>query len=145
MAQLLVWFGSVSNTLPPMDDTVPETRSPRVLTNSWGHLDVEGLGELKDAKLWPGGGREWDWTENGTQHHPGIQPGDVRELLDHEPEVIVLSRGRELRLETMRETLAELERRGVRVVWEETGDAIDAYNDLAVGGARVAALLHSTC
>ena len=25
-----------------MDDTVPETRSPRVLTNSWGHLDVEG-------------------------------------------------------------------------------------------------------
>ena len=94
-----------------MDDTAPAARSPRVLTNRWGHLDVEGLGELKDAKLWPGGGREWDWTDTGTQHHPGIQPGDVRELLDHDPE----------------------------------GDAIDAYNDLADGGARVAALLHSTC
>ena len=52
-----------------MDDTAPETRSPRVLANRWSHLDVEGLGELKDAKLWPGGGREWDWTETGTQHH----------------------------------------------------------------------------
>src|SRR5262245_7671246 len=128
-----------------MDDTALGPRSPRVLTNRWGHLDVEGLGALKDAKLWPGGGREWDWTETGTQHHPGIQPADVRELLDHDPEVIVLSRGRELRLETMTETLGELEQRGVRVVWEETGDAIDAYNELAGEGARVAALLHSTC
>jgi hypothetical protein len=128
-----------------MDDTAPEARSRRVLMNSWGHLEVEGLGELKDAKLWPGGGREWDWSETGTQHHPGIQPGDVHELLDHDPDVIVLSRGRELRLETMAETLAELERRGVRVVWEETGHAIDAYNDLAGHGTRVAALLHSTC
>ena len=122
-----------------------ETRSPRVLTNSWGHLDVEGLGELKDAKLWPGGGREWDWTETGTQHDPGIQPSDVRELLEHDPQVIVLSRGRELRLETMAVTLDELEQRGVRVVWQETGDAIDVYNQLAEEGARVAALLHSTC
>jgi hypothetical protein len=63
----------------------------------------------------------------------------------HSPEVIVLSRGRELRLETMATTLGELEQRGVRVVWEETGDAIDAYNQLVVEGARVAALLHSTC
>jgi len=116
-----------------------------VLANAWGHLDVEGLGQLKDAKLWPGGGREWDWTESGTQHHPGIQPADVLELLHHDPVVIVLSRGRELRLETMTETLDELAQRGIQVIWEETGEAIDAYNDLAVGGTRVAALLHSTC
>ena len=128
-----------------MDDQPPTVPSPQVLANRWGHLDVEGLGELKDAKLWPGGGREWDWSETGTQHHPGIQPADVRELLAHDPEVIVLSRGRELRLETMAVTLAELEQRGVRVVWEETGDAIDVYNQLAGEGARVAALLHSTC
>ena len=128
-----------------MSDIPPGAPSPRVLTNSWGHLDVDGLGELKDAKLWPGGGREWDWTETGTQHHPGIQPADVLELLDHDPDVVVLSRGRELRLETMTETLDELEGRGIRVVWQETGDAIDCYNQLADEGARVAALLHSTC
>jgi hypothetical protein len=59
--------------------------------------------------------------------------------------VIVLSRGRELRLETMAATLDALEQRGIRVVWEETGDAIESYNRLAGEGLRVAALLHSTC
>ena len=50
--------------------------------------------------------REWDWNETGTQHDPGIQPADVDELLAHDPEVIVLSRGRELRLQTQPQTLA---------------------------------------
>lgn len=28
-----------------------------------GHMEVEGIGEGKDFKLYPGGGREWDWSE----------------------------------------------------------------------------------
>src|SRR5262245_52034301 len=74
-----------------------DDRSPRVIAHRWGQLDVDELGELGDAKLWPGGGREWNWGETGTHHSPGIQPGDVQELLEHDPEVVVLSRGRELR------------------------------------------------
>jgi hypothetical protein len=45
----------------------------------------------------------------------------------------------------MATTLDQLAQRGIRVVWEETGDAIDVYNELAAEGARVAGLLHSTC
>ena len=119
--------------------------SPVVRTSRWGEVDVSGLGRLRDAKLWPGGGRTWDWNETGTHHRPGIQPADVAELLDHGPEVIVLSRGRQLRLQTCRETLALLEARGVEVVRDETGAAIETYNRLAADGRRVAALLHSTC
>lgn len=37
--------------------------SPRILAVSWGHMEVEGIGEGKDFKLYPGGGREWDWSE----------------------------------------------------------------------------------
>jgi hypothetical protein len=121
------------------------SESPVVLTHSWGQLDVEGVGDFGDAKLWPGGGREWDWTETNTHHVPGIQPAVVEELLGHAPQVVVLSRGRELRLQTTPETLAVLEERGVTVVWEETSAAIDEYNRLARDGIRVAALLHSTC
>lgn len=120
-------------------------QSPRIQQHDWGHLEVEGLGKFKDAKLWPGGGRSWDWNETGTQHQPGIQPADVTELLEHEPEVVVLSRGRQLRLETCAETFALLESRQLEVVHRETGAAIDEYNRLAAGGRRVAALLHSTC
>ena len=59
-------------------------RSPRINHVSWGRLEVEGGAEpYKDAKLFPGGSREWNWRETGTSHSPGIQIADVQELLDH--------------------------------------------------------------
>ena len=119
--------------------------SPQVHDDGWGFVDVDGLGRLRDAKLWPGGGRAWDWNETGTHHNPGIQPADLAELLHHDPDVIVLSRGRQLRLETSPEALALLSAREVDVVRDETGAAIAEYNRLASAGRRVAALLHSTC
>jgi len=42
-------------------------------------MQVEGIGAGKDFKLYPGGGREWDWDETRTWHTPGIQPADVKE------------------------------------------------------------------
>jgi len=120
-------------------------RSPRVLSNSWGKLVIDGPGKHADAKLWPGGGGEWDWNETGTHHQPGIQPADLAELPTHGPEVVVLSRGRELRLETCPETLALLRSHGIEAICEETSVAISKYNDLVADNRRVAALIHSTC
>jgi hypothetical protein len=122
-----------------------QERSPEVRDHGWGYVEVEGLGRLRDAKLWPGGGRAWDWNETGTRHQPGIQPADVAELLEHAPEVVVLSRGRQYRLETCTETLALLTENHLEVAREETGAAIEEYNRLAAQGRRVAALLHTTC
>jgi hypothetical protein len=120
-------------------------RSPKISRIEWGEMDVEGLGSGKDWKLWPGGGRTWDWNETGTRHDPGIQPADVEELLDHGSEVVVLSRGQELRLQTSPATLDLLRDRGVRVEVEETKAAVELYNDLAEQGERVGGLFHSTC
>ena len=120
-------------------------RSPLVTDDGWGFVAVDGVGRLRDAKLWPGGGRGWDWNETGTHHRPGIQPADLAELLDHDPEVVVLSRGRELRLETTPEAAALLAGAGIEAARLETGAAIEAYNRLAEEGRRVAALLHTTC
>jgi hypothetical protein len=100
---------------------------------------------MRDAKLWPGGGRAWDWNETGTHHEPGIQPADVTELLDHQPEVLILSRGRQLRLQTSPETIALLDSRHLEVIQVETGEAIAHYNRLVSEGSAVAALLHTTC
>jgi hypothetical protein len=116
-----------------------------VQENGWGFVEVEGLGRMRDAKLWPGGGRAWDWNETGTHHQPGIQPSDVEELLDHRPDILVLSQGRELRLETAPETVALLESRHLQVIRAETGAAITEYNRLVAEGRPVAALLHTTC
>ena len=119
-------------------------RSPRIIHFSWGRIDVEGLGTGKDWKLYPGGGREWDWGETGTQHVPGVQPTDVEELLEHGASVVVLSRGRTRRLKTSPKTLEFLEERGIPVHVEETRAAVDLYNKLAETEA-VGGLFHSTC
>ncbi|MEU8799139.1 Mth938-like domain-containing protein [Spirillospora sp. NPDC048819] len=118
--------------------------SPQITHISWGRMEVEGLAPGKDFKLYPGGGRPWDWSEHGTRHSPGIQPADVQELLDHGSMVIVLSRGMELRLQTMPETLSLLEANGIEVHIQETTAAVTLYNTLAQTTA-VGGLFHSTC
>ena len=73
----------------------PGARSPRITHISWGRMEVDGLGTGKDFKLYPGGGRAWDWNETGTRHVPGIQPADVAELLDGpQPDAGAGARGR---------------------------------------------------
>ncbi|KAF7509559.1 hypothetical protein GJ744_007959 [Endocarpon pusillum] len=57
---------------------------PTISSISWGRIqfsDSDNLPEGKDYKVYPGGGRPWDWNETGTRHSPGVQIGDVEELV----------------------------------------------------------------
>ena len=119
-------------------------QSPAITSIRWGRMEVEGLDPDKDFKLYPGGGRPWDWTETGTRHVPGIQPGDVKELIARGSEVIVLSRGMLLALKTCPETLALLKAEDIPVHVEETLAAVERYNALAAK-LPVGGLFHSTC
>lgn len=126
-----------------MDQQLPD--SPRIESLSWGKMQIEGLGEGKDFKLWPGGGREWDWSETGTRHSPGIQTADVEELVDNGAKIIILTRGMLRRLRTQDDTLDWLKDRKVQVEHLETRLARDRYNELAEAGQPVGGLFHSTC
>jgi hypothetical protein len=119
-------------------------KSPRITHISWGRMEVEGLGLGKDFKLYPGGGRNWDWSETGTRHVPGIQPADVLELLENGSQVVVLTRGMDLVLRTCPDTLALLRERKILVHVEETLAAVALYNKL-VEETQVGGLFHSTC
>jgi hypothetical protein len=113
------------------DENDKQKSSPRINDVSWGRMEVEGLGAGRDFKLYPGGGRAWDWRETGTHHVPGIQPADVQELLDHGSKVIILSRGMQLALKTCPETLQLLRELGIIYHVEETIAAVQHYNQLA--------------
>lgn len=122
--------------------------SPAIAHLAWGRVQVEdqsGPRSYKDAKLYPGGSREWDWNETGTRHSPGVQPADVQELLDHGAEVVVLSRGVYERLGVRPETLQTLREKGVEVHVLQTEQAVEQYNELCRQGEAVGALIHSTC
>lgn len=121
------------------------TVSPQIESVKWGKIQVENLGTAKDIKLWPGGGRSWDWSEHGTGHSAGIQIGDCEELISNGSRTVVLSRGMFKRLKIAKETMNYLERQGVQVVVEETKKAVKHYNDLASQGKPVGGLFHTTC
>jgi hypothetical protein len=118
--------------------------SPRILSVSWGRIDVEGQGRFKDVMLFPGGARSWDWGETGTRHNPGILAADVQEILDRGAKRIILSRGMVGRLQVSDEALRLLDEAGIPVDVVRTEEAVALYNDRreseAVGG-----LFHSTC
>ncbi len=120
-------------------------KSPVIEHLAWGVIEVDGLGKGKDVKLWPGGGRAWDWRETNTQHVPGIQVADIAELIDHGTRVIVLSRGMELVLQTCPESIKWLIDHRVLHHILETREAAVLYNKLAVQGLAVGGLFHSTC
>lgn len=121
------------------------TQSPQILHLSWGKMEIEGLGHGRDFKLYPEGGREWDWSESNTHHQPGIQPMDVQELLDRGSQVIILTKGMELRLHTAPETLQLLDSKQIPYHILETTEAAALYNQLASEGQAVGGLFHSTC
>ena len=118
--------------------------SPRITHVSWGRLEIDDGRTFKDAKLFPGGARDWDWSETGTHHVPGIQPGDVLELLERGATAIVLSRGIEERLQVRFDTIDFLRNRGVDVHIAQTEAAVRIYNALQIS-ERVGGLFHSTC
>src|SRR5574341_434943 len=124
-----------------MSDEAP---SPLITHFSWGRLEIEGGRRFKDAKLFPGGSREWDWNETGTNHVPGIQTADVEELLAHGAKVVVLSKGIYERLQICSETLEMLKQRGIDFHMLQTEQAVELYNILRKK-EPVAGLFHSTC
>lgn len=124
--------------------------APQVERLEWGTVEVAGGdtyagGSYKDAKLWPGGARGWDWNETGTSHSPGVQVADVEELLQHGAEIVVLSRGQQGRLQVSTDVVTALRDRGVDVEVAGTQEAVARYNELAAEGRAVGALIHSTC
>ena len=101
-----------------------KARSPRITRLSWGRVEVDGRLCFKDAKLFPGGAKEWDWSETGTHHVPGTQAADVKELLEHGARVVVLSKGIQQRLQVCPETLRTLAEHGVTAHVLQTEEAL---------------------
>ncbi len=120
----------------------------RITSLSWGEIEVSIEGErhrYRDCKIWPGGAREWDWNETGTQHSPGIQVEDVAELVEKGVSDVILSLGQQRRLGVKTETEEFLTQQGIKVHKEETGQAVERFNQLSREGVDVAGVFHTTC
>ena len=120
-------------------------QAPRIVSSGWGKLEVHSLGRGKDFKLWPGGGRPWDWNETGTSHAPGIQVADVEELVKHGSRTVILGCGVFSRLKVTPEALEYLEDHGIETIVVDTKRAIQKYNEYIDRNLPVGGLIHTTC
>ena len=130
------------NKIPLTMET--KTKSPKIDSIEWGQVTTAEGNSYKDAKLFPGGSRTWDWNETGTHHQPGIQPADVQELIDNGANAIVLSQGFHKRLQVCDETEQLLNDKKIDFFILETEKATVKYNELCENSAA-GALIHSTC
>ncbi len=127
-------------------EQVSKHLSPKIESQRWGKIQIQGEPEsLKDAKLFPGGARTWDWNETGTRHNPGIQFADVEELINKGAKVIVLSKGVQEALKVPGDVIQKLEKQGIEVKVAQTEEAVKLYNQLVEQGKAVGGLFHSTC
>lgn len=145
---------------PPNTALIPvitkKDQAPIIEHFEWGTIIVrygDGSRETYSDKnrpnggnciIWPTGSRFWDWTIHNTHHNPGIQIGDVQELIN-QADQIILSRGIDLVLQVPQGTVDYLERAGKRVHVLQSQEAARLYNQLVEQGLRVAIVLHSTC
>ncbi len=118
--------------------------SPKINSIKWGSVKTSDGNIYKDAKLFPGGSREWDWNETDTHHNPGIQKADVKELVTNGAKVVVLSKGFHKRLGVCEETTDFLNEKGITFYILDTENAVEKYNNAREKKAA-GALIHSTC
>lgn len=118
--------------------------SPRITKLAWGKIEIDGNKVFKDVKLFPGGCREWNWQETGTNHSPGIQYSDIQELLDNSVKVVILSKGVLGRLKVQKGVVEMLKSAGIKVYVLKTREAVKLYNELSKS-KKVGALIHTTC
>uniref|UniRef100_A0A8C8ZHZ5 Mth938 domain-containing protein n=1 Tax=Prolemur simus TaxID=1328070 RepID=A0A8C8ZHZ5_PROSS len=120
--------------------------SPEIASLSWGQMKVQGsTTTYKDCKVWPGGSRAWDWRETGTEHSPGVQPADVKEVVEKGVQTLVIGRGMSEALKVPPSTVEYLKKHGIDVRVLQTEAAVKEYNALAAQGVRVGGVFHSTC
>ncbi|XP_053566535.1 mth938 domain-containing protein-like [Bombina bombina] len=118
--------------------------SPEISKLSWGSMKVAGE-MYKDCIVWPGGSRPWDWRETGTNHHPGVQPADLEEVVKKGVKTLVIGRGMGEALQVPAATLEYVKAQGIDVLVFQTEKAVKEYNTLVSQGVKVGGVFHSTC
>jgi hypothetical protein len=83
----------------------------------------------------------------GGRYLPGhqLKIDDFLPLVAYKPDVIIIGTGAYGSVKVPNEIRNYIEKRGIKLIIEKTGDACRTYNSLIKEGKKVAAFLHDTC
>ncbi len=94
--------------------------------------DIKVIGE-KIVENW--------WRKEGHR----VDPADVTDILDANPEVLVVGTGYAGFMEVPSFLRLLLKRKNIQLIAEKTPEAVETFNHLHSQGKRVAAAFHLTC
>jgi len=108
--------------------------------HKFGSFLINGKQYLGDIKILDTKVKPWDDREKHT-----VTFNNIRELLDINPEVIVIGTGNSGFLEVPSEIKDLILSKGIYLIIDKNEVAIEKYNDFLLQKKKVAALFHATC
>jgi len=112
-----------------------------ISTYSFGSMTIQGQQHRSDLKIINGVVVPNWWRMSG--HRVDID--DVTDILDAEPDILVIGSGKFGLLKVSAELKQKLAERGIELVVERSGEAVETFNRLYGSGQKVAAGFHLTC
>ncbi|MFQ5791562.1 MAG: Mth938-like domain-containing protein [Acidobacteriota bacterium] len=113
----------------------------KITAYDFGRVDIEGKAYTSDVIIMPGKVKSDWWRKEG--HRLRIE--DLGDVVEAEPELLVVGTGYYGRMAIPAETRDYLESKGIKVHAARTGEAVQEFNRRRQEGWRIVAALHLTC
>ncbi len=112
----------------------------RIESYDFGKIQIEGEVYRSDVIVLPGSVKSGWWRKEGHR----LDLLDLDEVLEVDPEVLIVGTGYHGRMVVPDHLVRELEKRGIELLSFDTGAAVESFNELSLTKRAVAAL-HLTC
>ncbi|MGM0423471.1 MAG: Mth938-like domain-containing protein [Thermodesulfobacteriota bacterium] len=109
---------------------------------SFGRIKIKGRSYSQDVKILTDGRVQDSWWRR-TGHQ--VDVSDVQDILEENPEVLVLGKGSPGLMQSTSKLGAELQKRGIQLIELPSQEAATRFNELYSQGKRVCAGFHLTC
>lgn len=107
---------------------------------NFGEIVIDREKYTNDVIVFPNRVKDGWWRDKGHS----LSPGDLDEVMDAEPDVLIVGTGAYGRMSVPSKTQDFIKSRGIELIIEKTEKACDSYNDISDEKNAVAAL-HLTC
>ena len=108
---------------------------------SFGKIKINGQIYQKDIEInFKGEIRSWQRKES---HWIDIE--DIESALKQEPEAVIIGTGAWGVAKVSDRAKDKIKGRGIELIIEKTGKAVEQYNELKKGGKKVVGFFHLTC
>ncbi|KXB00080.1 hypothetical protein AKJ42_01810 [candidate division MSBL1 archaeon SCGC-AAA261C02] len=107
---------------------------------SFGKIVIDGQRYTNDVIIFPNRVKDDWWRKEGHSLHPE----DLEEVMEEEPEVLVVGKGHSGLVTIPEETKKFIESRGIDLIAKPTEEACEEFNELSKT-KKVVAALHLTC